>query len=49
VSFKGSVRVPRFLGEMMFCFSMLMPSLWNFLDHRAAFRLQVSQLVIEEV
>jgi len=44
VSFEGS----SFLGEMISCFSMLMRQYEN-LDHRAAFGLQVGQLVIRRL
>jgi len=41
VSFKGSLRVPRFLGGDYFLLQYVDASLWNFSDHHASFRLQV--------
>jgi len=43
------VTVPRFFRGNDFYFSMFMRHYENCLDHRAAFRLQVGQLVVPEV
>jgi len=49
VSFKGSVKVPRFFRRNDFLLQYVDVSLCTFLDHRAAFRFQVDQLVVQEV
>jgi len=43
------VRVPRFIGEIISCFSICCCVIMKILDHRSAFRLQAGQLVVREV
>jgi len=43
------MKVPRFLRGNDFMLQYVDTSLCKFLDHRAAFRFQVGQLVVQEV
>jgi len=43
------VRVPRFFRANDFLLQYVDASLWKILGHRAAFRFQVGQLVVQEV
>ena len=49
VSFKGSMRVPRFFKGNDVLLQYVDAPLWKFLDDRNAFRFQVGQLVVQEV